>query len=410
MKELYLFTIAIAISLLSGCSEKDPEDGGKTIPQRVDIVLTKSQTELLNSSTPYSFDLLSTVYDGKEDVFLSPLSLQAAICMTANGAVGQTQSEMTGAVGFEGKTMDDVNGLYSTLVKGLAKVDKSTTFEIANSVWADNSVTLDKNFKSVVEDCYDATCQALDLSSSASIDKINKWCSDKTHGMIPKILDSPGDFSMVLLNALYFKGIWKDKFSKSDTSPASFTSASGGKTTVQMMHQTKNFVYSEDEKGTQYCRFPYGNEAYVLDVILPKSGSDFKSFVSSFDSKAWDSILRTASVNEVIVSLPKVKYNYSTSLKKALLARGMNLSFTSSADFSNLGKPSMMVDDVLQKTAFEMDEEGAKAAAVTSVVMKETAVAPPSDQKIFTADHPFLFMIRETTSGAILFIGTYGTI
>ena len=198
----------IATAFVS-CSKEDPDI---TIPERVDIVLTKSEAEVLEAGTDFSFDLFREVAsrNGYGNIFISPLSAHIATCMLANGAEGETYSQIVKTLGYEGFSINDVNSAYSTLVSGLRKVDTSTKLEIANALWVNKIFPVSKTFADGMAKNYDANVKNLDFGSRDAVKTINKWCSDKTDGKIPQMLTylNP-ETKLMLINALLFKAPWR---------------------------------------------------------------------------------------------------------------------------------------------------------------------------------------------------------
>ena len=251
-----------------------------------------------------------------------------------------------------------------------------------------------------------------DFSKQATVDRINGWCSEKTHGKIPSIMDEPDPrMVMALVNALYFNGKWSfdfdEKIKKED-----FTTISGGKSKVDMMTaQLKS--YSEYD-GFSMVSLPYGNGAFCMDVILPSEKEDFGKAVSRFnaatlrglsenmDSGSQFEAFKQKLIGEIndlhIEGMPKLE---------TLNALGMNQAFTNTADFSAMAEKSLKISMVKQKTFIDVNEKGTEAAAVTVVGMVATSIGPSPEPRTvnFFADRPFLFVIRERSTEAILFIG-----
>ncbi len=404
MKRQLIFAAIAAITLCSTGCEKNP---GTRVPERKDIVLTKGQADILNSGSDFNFDLLHEVATGQSSAFISPLSLQVALCMAANGSEGDTFGEIAKTIGYDGYSVDEINDMYNTLISGLAKVDKSTTFEIANSMWVNEGFPVYKSFAETLRRSYAASCENLDFKAPDAVRKINRWCSDNTHGMVPKIMDKINpDLEVLLINALYFKGIWAAQFDAANTREEAFKAVDGSETMVEMMHQTQKFRYAENDEA-QFCVLPFGNKAYELDILLPGENVDFQEYVASLDGRKWNSLLESACSYEVILSVPKVNLERQTKLEDILQNMGITKAFSGDAEFPGISEIPLKIAEVAQKAVFNMDEKGAKAAAVTHIGFTKEAAAEPLPQVVFNADHPFVFAIRETTSSAILFIGTY---
>ena len=396
-----------ALAMLAGCNG----NGNGDFPERQYINLTRSESEVVNTGNGFAFDLYREVAaenDGK-NLFLSPLSAQAALLMAANGAKGDTYNQIVKAIGFENYSADDVNSTFRKIIFGLQTVDTSVDFEFANSVWIKDGFNVKQDYVSLLADNFDAEASNVDFGTDAGVEKVNNWCSEKTHGMIPTIMDGPDDnLKLALINALYFKGQWSTKFNKSNTQEEYFTAIDGSRNKIDFMNQAEEFLYSESED-MQVCELPFGNKAYAMDFLLPHKDLDFNEFFSDFTYDDLDEYLSAFGTAQVILMLPKLDLEDDVNLIPALSRLGIKDSFIyGTADFTGIHEPKeLYIGIVRQKTALEMNEEGAKAAAVTSIGMYNDASPGPVDQAVFIADHPFLFLIREKSTGAILFIGAY---
>jgi serine protease inhibitor len=396
-----------ALAMLAGCSG----NGNGDFPERQYIGLTRSESEVVNTGNGFAFDLYREVAkenDGK-NLFLSPLSAQAALLMAANGAKGDTYDQIVKAIGFENYSADDVNSAFRKIIFGLQTVDTSVDFEFANSVWIKDGFNVKQDYVSLLADNFDAEASNVDFGTDAGVGKVNNWCSEKTHGMIPTIMDGPDDnLKLALINALYFKGQWSTKFDKSNTQENYFTAIDGSRNKIDFMNQAEEFLYSESED-MQVCELPFGNKAYAMDFLLPHKDLDFNEFFSDFTYDDLDEYLSAFGTAQVILMLPKLDLEDDVNLIPALSRLGIKDAFIyGTADFTDIHEPKeLFIGIVRQKTALEMNEEGAKAAAVTSIGMYNDASPGPVDQAVFFADHPFLFLIREKSTGAILFIGAY---
>lgn len=405
MKLTLIVTIASVMMLGASC-EKTPSKPVVGEDSK-GIELTKSQQAVLDEGQEFNFDFLRYMSKNVNNVFISPFSLQAALSMSANGAKDNTCSEMLKAIGYDGRSIEEVNAMYGTMVSSLLSIDKSTTLEIANALWVNKGFPVREDYVKTLEKVYGAECSNLDFGSSAAVPTINGWCDEKTHGMIKEILDSiDPQMRTLLANALYFKGVWVNKFDEHATVKKDFKTIGGSTKKVDMMRQTADFRYAVSDEA-QFVAMPFGNKAFELDIVLPKEGVNFKDYVKELDSKTWSELVDRASTTEVILSVPKISMEYYVDLIPFLQASGMNQAFTGAADFSGLSSEPTCIGMVRQKAVFKMDEKGAEAAAVTIIGNKVTSVGPSPKIVEFTADHPFIFAIRERSTSAILFIGTY---
>lgn len=397
--------LVIPFVLFSESCSKSTESSGTDTP----LNLTKAEIGVVDASGKASFELFRNTYQRETEtgnVLVSPLSLQIALMMCANGAVGETYDQIVSAIGYGDYPVADLNRVYRQLSTGLCGVDHLSTLELANSGWVREGYSLLDSYVSAVESDYNGIFRTLDFSLPSSVDVINGWCSEKTHGLIPKVLDEiPAAVKLMLINALYFKSDWSSKFDAGDTRTEDFTDLSGKKQRVEMMHKTFGYDGAESADASM-CEFPFGNGSFCLDIILPTAETDFGAFVGDFGYDDYMKMVGKVTGDTYRVSIPKLDIKYSTEMNDVLRDMGMVLPFSDAADFSAMSHTPLCVSSVTQNCRFRMDEKGGEAAAVTTVAMYETAVGPGME-RVFTADRPFIYVLREKTSGTILFIGSF---
>ncbi len=414
MIKLNSFLLMLAV-MFSGCDKSGDEIDSKDLPDPIKIELrSTAEKELLKSDQQFAFEFFANVYDEEandedKSFMVSPFSLSMALAMTWNGAAGETKTAMKETLKWNNfDNDDDVNGYYKKLKEALLKTDPSTKLSIANSIFTNKLVAIKPAFIKTNTDYYNATVQAVDFTHPTTKDIINKWASDNTNGLIKKVIEEtkPDDL-MYLLNAIYFKGIWTTKFEAKNTSKKAFMTQNGTKRTVDMMSQTAEFNYTEDET-MQIVQLPYGNQAFSMLVLLPKSGKKQSDVVSALQNKDyWSNATSRLRNAEVELYLPKFKTEYSKKLNDVLKTMGMEVAFDPyQANFSRISDFQAYIDFVKQDTYISTDESGTEAAAVTTVGMVNTSmpVAPP--KVVFNADRPFIYVIQENSTGAILFMGS----
>lgn len=398
MKTGLLLAAAAACILAASCEEQGPEYPGEPIP------LTKAEEGINASANNFGFEVFHELYE-EGQVLFSPLSASLALSMTATGSDGNTAKQMTKVLGFDGFTTDEVNGYYKKMVSALLTADPKTVFEIANSIWISDRITVKKPFIDDCEKYYSSEVfPGADFGSMDTIDKVNKWCSDKTHGKIKSILEEPNPLLvMALMNALYFKGTWKYPFP--NLFKEKFNTISGKAVDMDYMHTQAELLYSEYD-GFRMVDLPYGNGAFSMKVILPGEKEDFGKAANRFDSKTLDKLNGKAATKTVSVIMPKFTFDYTGDLSEVLVALGMADAFSpAKADFSKMSDDGLFISFVKQKTFIDVNEKGTEAAAVTIVGMEKNSAGPEPEVIIFTADRPFLFVIQENSTGAVLFIG-----
>jgi serine protease inhibitor len=305
---------------------------------------------------------------------------------------------------LDGYGDQEVNAYYKKLKEALLKTDPSTKLSIANAIFTDQFVEIHKAFIKTNQSYFDATIRQVNFGDPATVDIINGWASEHTDGLIKEVIEetSPLDL-MYLLNAIYFKGIWTTQFDKKNTSREPFSQEDGGRADVDMMHQTATFNYTAD-KSFQLVQLPYGNQAFSMMVLLPVEGLSLREAVAVLCSEGyWGGLQSRLSEAEVTLSLPKFKTEYSKKLNDVLTAMGMGIAFSTMADFSGMSDCPAFIEFVKQDTYISTDEEGTEAAAVTVVAMRKNALGP--QQVLFNANRPFLYLIQENSTGAILYMG-----
>ena len=395
MKYAFL-SIALTFLLMSmsNCEKTDPQ--GKSVNISSDFAAKTSN---------FAFDFWKNIQKTEStnsNYFVSPLSLHIALGMLLNGADTETKTEIQKVLGLENQSMDEINKTYKELIDNLPLVDPKVVNTIANSVWQNKDFTPEADYISTLTANFNTRLYKEDFSSTSTVDKINQWASDNTNSKIKKIIDqiSP-DQVMFLINALYFKGDWSKAFKTSNTSSEQFFGSSATKN-VDMMHQTEEFKFAELNE-YKLIELPYGNEKYVMNIILPNNGN-LESLINNYYSEKWSAAINSMIKTKVEVGLPKFKIEYSKKLNSVLENMGMKKAFTDSADLSKIAKPAgkLKVDFVKQDTYVAVDEKGTEAAAVTSIGISVTSLPVYPE---FKCNKPFAFLITEKTSNTIMFIG-----
>ena len=400
-------TMMLMVAMLTACNSDDilPKDRNK---KYVPIELTRAQKEINGNVVKLAFNMLDYQVTPTTDksLFLSPLSLSAALSMVANGADGATYDQMAALLGFEGKSVEEVNGYYDHIINALMRADRGVDFITANSVWVKPGFELLDSFENTVEDKFLAEVESVDMGSQKGIDRINQWCSANTNGKIPTILDKPDSALLLFLaNALYFKGGWKMEFEKTETKD--FHHANGTTSSKSSIVATRSMAYYADEK-LKTVEIPYGNGAYVMDMILPHEDVTLEDAAAYLaEDGVWVKIINNFSSLEVDLQFPKFRIESDMVFNEMLQQMGMVDAFDSqAADFSKMTEGDLMISFVRQKTYIDVTEKGTEAAAVTGVGMEGSA-GPPMDKYEFIADRPFFFLIRERSTGVILFVGLH---
>jgi len=402
-KIIHLLFIVI---LVAGCKNQN-EPVIVVTEDAKPINLSAASQKRVAQDNEFAFDLLKkTIEDSKEtNVFVSPLSVSIALGMVWNGAVGNTKTEIETTLKMSGLSTSEINEYYKIMQTTLPSIDPTTKLNIANSIWYRTGFPVKPTFLKVNTDYFNSEIQELDFAQAWALDTINNWCARKTNDLIKKPLDKiSSDAAMYLINAIYFKGIWRKKFDPKSTFISQFTTESGSQVDVNMMHQTDTFAYAQDEKA-QYLDMPYGNKAYNMTVILPNYQTTTNDILSDMTVDKWNQTLQNLSNQEVEVYLPRFKSENKFELKPVLQKMGINLAFTGNADFSNISDIGLAISRIIHSTFVEVNEEGTEAAAVTIVEMEYTSMPV---RPVVRVNRPFLYIIREKSTGVILFIGKMG--
>ncbi|BAU52622.1 serpin family protein [Mucilaginibacter gotjawali] len=388
--------------------------GNKVTPQNPgkNLVLTSFEQQKVTADNAFTLRLFKNLDSTNgifSNLFASPLSVSFALGMTSNGAAGTTLTAFKNTLNFSGLTQDQVNAYYNNLVTNLPQLDPNTTLNIANSIWYRQGFSVQPAFLKTDSTNFNAQIKALDFSSPPAVGTINNWVNDKTNGKIPKILDNiPGNAVMYLVNAMYFKSSWKEKFDPAKTKPQPFYLADNSNVLANFMTGNIDFNYYVSDKANVY-ELPYSNNKYSMVIITPGSsiagsGTTLSQLAAGLDSLQWESWMSKLQPTKGTVTMPKFAFSYGNLLNSALTDLGLGIAFSDGADFSLINPTAkLQISQVVHKAFVEVDESGTTAAAATSVGIIATVAGPQYNP---TFNHPFIFAIREMSSGLILFIGT----
>ena len=367
-------------------------------------------TAILKSSTDMAYFLFAQVDKHKnrnENYTISPLSLTNALVMLANGADGNTLKQITDFLGVKNINTDNISKTYSTLNQYLKTVDPGTTFANANSIWIDNKFNVNNDFIQKNKKLFNAKVINQTLATQKTMNDINSWCDKQTNGCIKKALyDIPAsDSRMILMNAMYFNSTWVDTFDKDNTKEEYFTNSDGSKSKVMMMHQTTD-LRACICNNADMVEFPYGEEGnFYMEIFLPHEGENLDVCLKNLKSEQVEKIENYARNYKVNVSMPRMELRCETSFNNSLKALGMSDAFADNANFSKISNNGLLVSDIHQTTFIKVDEEGTEAASETDEVFKAKGILAQNEPLEFNINRPFLYLIREKTTGTILFMG-----
>lgn len=400
MKNIFIFSFLL-VFIFPACKKNTP------LPKAVPINLTQKAKAVVSADNQFGLELFKRLADTgivTNNIMISPLSVSIALSMTYNGANGETKTAFDNTLHFSGLTMEEVNQSAKELTDALLAVDPKVTLGIANSIWYRQGFEVEDGFINRNQTYYNAEVQDLDFAASQSVNTINNWVDEKTNHKIKSIVESLNpDDRMLLINAIYFKGDWRNQFDASKTGSDSFYFENGQSAFVQMMHATGSYPYFENDL-IDALEMPYGQGNFSMVILLPKEGYKVSDVLDTLNAEVWNDWQdQFVTVDEVPVTFPKFKFNYEKDLKDALSSLGLTVAFSDDANFTGINKEGQLaISCVKHKTYLMVDEEGTEAAAVTSVTVGTTSVGPGMP---FVADHPFVFIIKEKYTNAILFMG-----
>jgi len=371
---------------------------------------------VVDGDTAFALDLYQQLRQAApgDNLFYSPYSISLALAMTYGGARTDTEKVMAAALHFtlpQDRLHQALNALSQELAKrgqgAKGKDDQPFRLHIVNATWGQKDYTFLSGYLDLLAQNYGAGLRVLDFKQAPDPSRvtINNWVSDQTEGRIKDLIPQGAITPLtrlVLTNAIYFNAAWLYQFEKSLTSPRTFHLLDGKDVTVPMMKLTKSFGYFS---GNNYeaVELPYDGNEISMVILLPRSGH-FTAFENSLDTRLIDSAISGLKSTQVALTMPKFKIESSIGLKKALSGLGMGIAFTESADFSGMTvRPELFINDALHKAFVQVDESGTEAAAATAVIVGVTSV--PVSPIAVTIDRPFLFLIRDIKTGAVLFIG-----
>ena len=417
---------AVALMMMTACSSGS--DGLSDIDEpivnpgnneRTPISLTRAEQELVTGNNDFAFNLFRIAgprdpynvfyFNSELGTILSPISITYALGMLNNGAAGETLQQINKVLGFN--NADEVNAFCKKMLTEASHMDKLTKVQVANNIYVNKDYTLNPVFVEKANDFYDAQPETRDFADGKTLDVINQWASDHTEKMIEEVLSedefNPGAVSY-LLNAIYFKGVWAEKFKKEETKEEVFK-YTGKK--VPMMHLEHEFLYA-DKGDYEALQLPYGNGAYSMTILLPKEGKKTYDIAQGLTAESWKTMWWSGVPKGgaiVDVKLPRFETKTDVDLIETMSLLGMPNAFDPyKAEFPDFCNVPTYIALMKQVARIKVSEEGTEAAAVTVIGMEYTAYNPSQPIHVdFHADHPFIYIISEQSTGAIFFIGHY---
>jgi serpin B len=407
MKASSMLTLLISVTLFlnSGCeSNVAPSDEDLNQDE-----IKQAAGKLVEADQSFSLEMFREVVkqDETENIFISPLSISMALGMTLNGAKGETYEEIQQTLNFENLEMQEINEGYHQLIEDITNADPDVQAEIANSVWNKEGFKINDAFRNALQTYFEAEARELDFTDPESVDIINGWIADKTHDKITGMLDEiPPSAVMYLINAVYFNGSWKYEFDPEETKQRTFYLENGDNVEVDMMSQRNTYAHYQSDE-VQMVDVPYGDSLFTMTLMMPTDADTplDEFIVSELTQENLQNWYSNLSTEEVDLILPKVELEYKVTLNEMLKALGMNAAFTDGADFSGINTdPSLQISRILHQTYLKMDEVGTEAAGVTIIEFVITSINP-NTKPVYRFDRPYVMILREQSTGAILFVG-----
>lgn len=376
------------------------------------ITSTEPQDELLDNND-FACNLFRAINRNRKlsdgSIVVSPISVSYVLGMLNEGASGKTRQQITNVLGLSASTQQ-INEYFKTMIHKVSRVDSNVTLQLANCIDVNSAmgISLLPQYKADMQQYYDAQIDALDFTQRSSLDIINNWCNKHTGGMIPTAVDRlEPDAVLYLLNAIYFKANWTEKFDPDDTRTMNFTTENGTAFKNKMMHRQTCTLYGKN-KICQMLYLPYGNKDFGMYVLLPVKGKTTADIIQGLSARELEQQLNGMKDENVDILMPRFYTSSETTLNHVLSAMGMPLVFTSRAELPNIaqGEKDLYVSLIDQKTIIEVNEKGTEGSARTLLrALKDDEVPPKIID--FHATHPFVYLIIEKRSGTIFFMGTY---
>ena len=416
MTKLFMLSGAIMLATSCGTTNKSTSTEEASKPQtnkeydNMDaeyLTLSDAQDRIIAQNNAFAVKLFEKTAKMQSTV-ISPVSVSYLMAMLANGANGQTKTDIMKALQLTDNDLDEMNALYRMMIQRCGSLDKETTLRIANYFAMNKDVELKDAYTNNMKAIYNAGIESLDFTSPKTTAHINNWCKKNTNGMIPSIINNvDANATAYIMNAIFFNGTWADKFNKSNTKNENFKGYTRDITMVPMMHKSDKLLYWANDMYAA-VRIPYGNGSYTMTVMLPNEGKSIDEMLKSMENADLTAWRQDAEQCIVDLKLPRFTTEADVTLNNVISELGAANIFNSNADFTNIAKTNMFVSEMFQKAKIEVSEEGTKAAAVTAAIMTMSALPTEEPKHVtFHANRPFVYMITEANTNAIFFMGQY---
>ena len=379
------------------------------------VVSPTDQVSLVDGNSAFAFELYQSLKEKDGNLFYSPHSISLALAMTYAGARSETAQQMADTLHFT-LPQERLHPAFNSLALELGKRGQGAQgkdgegfrLNIVNAIWGQDGYNFQPAFLDVLAENYGAGLRIMDFIKETEKSRItiNQWVSDQTEDRIKDLIPQGAINELtrlVLTNAVYFNAAWQHQFNKNQTEDGQFHLLDGKQVTVPMMKQTESFGFAKGA-GYQAIELPYDGNELSMVILLPEDGQ-FKAFEEDLQTQQVSDIINSLRGSRVDLTMPRFEFDSEFSLKDTLAKMGMPVAFTDSADFSGMtGKRELSISNVIHKAFVSVDETGTEAAAATAVIVGVTSapVEPPVE---LTIDRPFIFLIRDIETGAVIFVG-----
>ncbi len=406
LKSFFCIALSMLLALsFTGCSKVKAENLMQNITANEPTVNSLDiDSAVAGLASDFAVRLYKACSKNGQNTLVSPLSVMSALSMTANGANGETLSQMEKALGIKS---EDLNMFFYKYMQKTVK-DQSA-LKLANSIWFNDSTSFSANreFLQTNADYYKADIYKAPFNS-ATLNEINKWVNEKTDKTIPNILDNLSDESvMCILNALAFEENWNDPYAEEDVSQGNFILESGEKRLVSFLNGSEG-TYLSDSKATGFIKY-YESNKFAFAALLPNEGINLSDYINSLNGDGLHKMLSNPQYETVLTSMPKFETGYETEMSSVLKTMGIKDAFNpDTADFNTLGKSKngkIFINSVVHKTFISVTEKGTKAGAATAVILKDGS-ALNEKPKTVILNRPFLYMLIDCETNLPFFIGS----
>lgn len=407
MKNFLLFATGISLCILVSCQQTSSH---KPFVELSSLELSEEEMPMVCISNDFACNFFQKMNEQEkgQSFFISPLSAQFNLGMLANGAAGKTLEEIASVLSVSKSKPSLANNYFLKLISNLPRLDSTTVFQSANSIWIHDKSPVKDSFQQVNQKYFLAEIQNLDFSEPKSTGIINRWVKKQTQGRISNILDQ-AQGNCILINTLFFKGKWSTPFNLAETQQENFYPAGGKKHPISMMHLYDHWFAFHETELFEMATLPYGNDSYAMTVILPKKGVSIDSCIATFSEANWEEWLFASDSTGCMLDLklPSIKLDYKSDITPVFQKMEIRDAFNENcADFSRMTDMSTCISEIKQFTRLEVTETGTVAAAATITnVVCESGIVPVIPPHPFHVNRPFLLVIHENKTGLILFMG-----